>query len=157
VPEPTRNDDWTNTLFAVAALSAGDLAGTAWLGAQLEQRHGRNAGHAPRRHDVDAVGRLAKVGVAGSSPVVRSRTRPGRRGAGFSRRPEARRVLRWRGAFTGDAAEAGGSIAGSSLSTSTGLERTEQRVLVAGARVVAWNPGSSSASTTPGPPSIASG
>lgn len=35
MPEPARNDDWTNTLFAVAALSAGGLAGTAWLGAQL--------------------------------------------------------------------------------------------------------------------------
>lgn len=33
--EPTRNDDWTNTLFVVAVLSAGGLAGIAWLGAQL--------------------------------------------------------------------------------------------------------------------------
>lgn len=35
MPEPTRNDDWTNTLFVVAVLSAGGLAGAAWLGAQL--------------------------------------------------------------------------------------------------------------------------
>jgi type IV secretion system protein VirD4 len=35
VPEPTRNDEWTNTLFVVAVLSAGGLVGTAWLGAQL--------------------------------------------------------------------------------------------------------------------------
>jgi type IV secretion system protein VirD4 len=34
VPEPS-NDDWTNTLFVVAVLSAGGLAGAAWLGAQL--------------------------------------------------------------------------------------------------------------------------
>ena len=33
--EPTRNDDWTNTLFVVAVLSAGGLAGVTWLGAQL--------------------------------------------------------------------------------------------------------------------------
>jgi hypothetical protein len=35
VPEPTKNDDWTNTLFVVAVLSGGGLAGTAWLGVQL--------------------------------------------------------------------------------------------------------------------------
>lgn len=35
MPEPTKNDDWTNTLFVVAVLSAGGLAGAAWLGAQL--------------------------------------------------------------------------------------------------------------------------
>jgi type IV secretion system protein VirD4 len=35
VPEHTRNDEWTNTPFVVAALSAGGLAGAAWLGAQL--------------------------------------------------------------------------------------------------------------------------
>ncbi len=33
--EPTRNDDWTNTLFVVATLSAGGLAGVGWVGAQL--------------------------------------------------------------------------------------------------------------------------
>lgn len=35
MPEPAKNDDWTNTLFVVAVLSAGGLAGAAWLGAQL--------------------------------------------------------------------------------------------------------------------------
>lgn len=33
--EPTRNDDWTNTLFVIAALSVGGSAGAARLGAQL--------------------------------------------------------------------------------------------------------------------------
>jgi type IV secretion system protein VirD4 len=35
VREPAKNDDWTNTLFVVATLSAGGLAGVGWLGAQL--------------------------------------------------------------------------------------------------------------------------
>lgn len=36
--EPVKNDDWTETLLVVAVLSAGALAGTVWLGAQLAAR-----------------------------------------------------------------------------------------------------------------------